>query len=157
MAASETPIYTVHLEIRLKTHSTARADLIKQLVHKHVSADQQLYVPGEISGWQSEPRLGQNVHRIMACETCKYSLVLSSTYVTCARKDASANSLLTFLPACPTNLVDVAKAELEIHVYQPMESEVADMTTGKGGDDVIAATVTDLPCVEWDNLWDRYD
>jgi hypothetical protein len=31
------------------------------------------------------------------------------------------------------------------------------MTTGRGGDDVIAATVTDLPCVEWDNLWDRCD
>jgi hypothetical protein len=68
---AEGPTYTVHLEVRLKTHSTARADLIKQLVHKHVSADQQLYVPGEISGWQSEPRLAQNVHRIMACETCK--------------------------------------------------------------------------------------
>ena len=38
-----------------------------------------------------------------------------------------------------------------------MEAEAADMTTGKGGDDVIAATVTDLPCIEWDNLWDRYD
>ena len=68
----ESPTYMVHLEVRLKTHSTARADLIKQLVHKHVSADQQLYVPGEITGWQSEPRLAQNVHRIMACETCKY-------------------------------------------------------------------------------------
>jgi len=54
-------------------------------------------------------------------------------------------------------LIDVARAELEIHVYQPMEAEAADMTTGKGGDDVIAATVTDLPCIEWDNLWDRYD
>lgn len=62
-----------------------------------------------------------------------------------------------FFLACPTTLVDVAKAELEIHVYQPMEAETADMTTGKGGDDVIAATVTDLPCIEWDNLWDRYD
>lgn len=75
---AERPPYTVHLEVRLKTHSTARADLIKQLVYKHVSADQQLYVPGEINGWQSEPRLAQNVHRITACETCKYSLVLSS-------------------------------------------------------------------------------
>lgn len=65
------PVYTVHLEVRLKIHSTARADLIKELVYKHVSADQQLYVPGELSGWQSQPRLAQNVHRIMACETCK--------------------------------------------------------------------------------------
>lgn len=60
-------------------------------------------------------------------------------------------------PACPTNLIDVAKAELEIHVYQPIETEAAEMTTGKDGDDVIAATVTDLPCIEWDILWDRYD
>jgi hypothetical protein len=89
--------YTVHLEVRLKTHSTARADLIKQLVHEHVSADQQLYVPSEITSWQSEPRLAQNVHRLMACETCKYPLLLSSEYVACTRKDASATSLLTFL------------------------------------------------------------
>ena len=94
---AETPTYTVHLEVRLKTHSTARVDLIKQLVHKHVSADQQLYVPGEISGWQSEPRLAQNVHRIIACETCKYYPSLSSEYVACTRKDASADPLLTFL------------------------------------------------------------
>lgn len=91
------PVYIVHLEVRLKTHSTARADLIKELVHKHVSADQQLYIPGEISGWQSEPRLAQNVHRIMACETCKSFLALSSVCVICARKDAFADSLLTLL------------------------------------------------------------
>ncbi len=91
------PVYIVHLEVRLKTHSTARADLIKELVHKHVSADQQLYIPGEISGWQSEPRLAQNVHRIMACETCKSFLDLSSVYVICARKDAFTDSMLTLL------------------------------------------------------------
>lgn len=91
------PVHIVHLEVRLKTHSTARADLIKELVHKHVSADQQLYIPGEISGWQSEPRLAQNVHRIMACETCESSLILSSVYVICARKDAFTDSLLTLL------------------------------------------------------------
>ena len=95
------PTYTVHLEVRLKTHSTARADLIKQLVHKHVSADQQLYVPGEISGWQSEPRLAQNVHRIMACETCKYYLALSSEHVACTRKDASADLLPPSLSSVP--------------------------------------------------------
>ena len=94
---AERPTYTVHLEVRLKMHSTARADLIKQLVHKHISADQQLYVPGEISGWQSEPRLAQNVHRIMACETCEYYLALSSDCAACTRKDASADPLLTFL------------------------------------------------------------
>ena len=91
------PVHIVHLEVRLKTHSTARADLIKELVHKHVSADQQLYVPGEISGWQSEPRLAQNVHRIMACETCKSFLVLSSIYVICARRNAFTDSMLTLL------------------------------------------------------------
>ena len=94
---SRDPVYIVHLEVRLNTHSTARADLIKELVHKHVSADQQLYVPGEISGWQSEPRLAQNVHRIMACETCESFLVLSSVYVIWARKDAFTASLLTLL------------------------------------------------------------
>lgn len=57
--------------------------------------------------------------------------------------------------ASPTNTVEMARACLEIHVYQPIVCEQDDLSTGNSKDDVTAATVTELPCIEWDTLWDR--
>jgi hypothetical protein len=65
-------LHTVHVEVRLKKRSTARVDFIKQLVLDHLSQDDTLFVPSEITGWESEARLEQNVDRIAACETCEY-------------------------------------------------------------------------------------
>jgi hypothetical protein len=64
-------LHTVHVEVRLKKRSTARVDFIKQLVLDHLSQDDTLFVPSDITGWESEARLEQNVDRIAACETCK--------------------------------------------------------------------------------------
>ena len=64
-------LHTVHVEVRLKKRSTARVDFIKQLVLDHLSQDDILFVPSDITGWESEARLEQNVDRIAACETCK--------------------------------------------------------------------------------------
>jgi hypothetical protein len=65
------------------------------------------------------------------------------------------NALL-FRIAFPGNTVEMARTSLEIHVYQPITCEQDDLSTGESKDDVIAATVTELPCIEWDSLWDRY-
>lgn len=51
--------------------------------------------------------------------------------------------------------MEMEKACLEIHVYQPVSCEQDDLSTGSSKDDVTAATVTELPCVEWDSLWNR--
>jgi hypothetical protein len=64
-------LHTVHVEVRLKKRSTARVDFIKQLVLDHLSQDDTLFVPSDITGWESEARLEQNVDRIAACETCE--------------------------------------------------------------------------------------
>jgi len=49
----------------------------------------------------------------------------------------------------------MVQAYLEIHVYQPIAYEQDDLATGNSKEDVTAATVTELPCIEWDTLWDR--
>lgn len=50
------------------------------------------------------------------------------------------------------------QAALKIHVYQPTESdEFEEFTSGKSdGEDVMAATVCELPCRAWEGLWERY-
>lgn len=68
--------HTVHVEVRLKKRSTARVDFIKQLVLDHLSQDDVLFVPSDITGWDSEPRLAENVERIAACETCESYRIL---------------------------------------------------------------------------------
>jgi hypothetical protein len=65
-------LHTVHVEVRLKKRSTARVDFIKQLVLDQLSQDDTLCVPSDITGWESEARLEQNIDRIAACETCEY-------------------------------------------------------------------------------------
>lgn len=121
----EDELYTVHVEVRLKQQSTARVDFIKDLVMEHLMQDDTIFVPSEITGWEMESRMEQNVQRITACET-----------------------------SSPTNTVKIENAHLEIHVYQPIACEQDDLSTGNTKDDVIAATVTELPCIEWDTLWD---
>ena len=69
--------HRVHVEVRLKRQSTARVDVIKQLVLDHLSQDDTLFVPSDITGWELEPRLQQNVDRIAACETCEYHRVFT--------------------------------------------------------------------------------
>jgi pachytene checkpoint protein 2 len=49
----------------------------------------------------------------------------------------------------------MSRACLEIHVYQSIVCDQGDLSTGDSKDDVTAATVTELPCIEWDTLWDR--
>ncbi|KAG8805490.1 hypothetical protein FRC17_005483, partial [Serendipita sp. 399] len=110
---------------RLKKRSTARVDYIKQLVLDYLSQDETLLVPSDVTGWESESRLVQNVERIAACDSSH-----------------------------PSNVVEIATAQLEIHVYQPIVFEQDDLSTGTTKDDVTAATVTELPCIEWDTLWD---
>lgn len=67
----EDVVYTVHVEVRLKRKSTARMDFIKQLVLEYISQDDKLFVPGDITGWEKDARLVENVERMAACESCK--------------------------------------------------------------------------------------
>lgn len=52
----------------------------------------------------------------------------------------------------------MGQADFAIHVYQPSDADIFEefATAGnKGdGDDVMAASVCELPCRSWDGLWD---
>lgn len=141
----EEAVHTVHVEVRLKRKSTARMDFIKRIVWEHLQGDETLFVPGEITGWERETRLGENVDRVVASETSpSFSMLLCP------------DDLMLVSVAATTNIVDISKANLEIHVYQAISCEPDELSTGNSADDVAAATVIELPCIEWDSLWDRY-
>jgi hypothetical protein len=49
------------------------------------------------------------------------------------------------------------KAALDIHVYQPNDSDIfEEYTNGKAdGEEVMTASVCELPSRGWEGLWDR--
>ncbi|KAG9014973.1 hypothetical protein FRB94_007045 [Tulasnella sp. JGI-2019a] len=122
------PIWVVHIEVRLKPTSSALVDVIRRHVKQHISSDETLLLPSIITGWEGQSLLYQNVELIRASE---------STY--------------------PHSSLPLDQAELDVHVYQPNDTDAFEefSTTGKGdGDDMMAASVCDLPCRSWDGLWD---
>ncbi|KAG8865286.1 hypothetical protein FRB96_000176 [Tulasnella sp. 330] len=121
-------VWVVHIEVRLKPTSSALVDLVRKHVKQHISSDETLLLPSIITGWEVQSLLYQNVELIRASES-----------------------------TCPHSSLPLDQAELEIHVYQPNDTDVFEefSTTGKGdGDDMMAASVCDLPCRSWDGLWD---
>jgi len=71
LGEEEDLIYTVHVEVQLKRKSTARIDFIKQLALDYLKLDDTLFMPSDITGWEKDSRLVENVERMAACETCK--------------------------------------------------------------------------------------
>lgn len=55
--------------MRLTTLSTSRFDTIKELVQEHISADSDLILPSEITGWEAVKTLADNVERIVISES----------------------------------------------------------------------------------------
>jgi len=61
--------------------------------------------------------------------------------------------------ASPDRTIPLDQAFLEIHVYQPSEAEAFEELATSGndnspGDDVMAASVCELPSKALDGLWD---
>ncbi|KAF8529271.1 P-loop containing nucleoside triphosphate hydrolase protein [Hysterangium stoloniferum] len=123
------PRWPIHIEVRVSFSSNVRFDIIRELVQQHISSDSHLILPSEITGWDSFKTLADNVERITASES-----------------------------ACPLDVLPISQAELLIHVYQPSEEGASEEMTGGGGDghgdEVIAASVCDLPSRSLDGLWD---
>lgn len=59
--------------------------------------------------------------------------------------------------ACPLNILLTSQAELFIHVYQPSEEgateEVASSSGDASGEDVMAASICELPSRNLEGLW----
>ncbi|KAF8511192.1 P-loop containing nucleoside triphosphate hydrolase protein [Gautieria morchelliformis] len=129
--APESPVrWPVHIEVRISATSNSRFDTIRELVRQHIYSDTHLILPSEITGWQSIKTLVDNVERIVTSEC-----------------------------SCPIDVLPMSQAELLIHVYQPSEDEAAEeMTSGFGsdapGEEVMAASVCDLPSRALEGLWE---
>ncbi|KAF7985201.1 hypothetical protein HWV62_7818 [Athelia sp. TMB] len=122
-------IWTVHVEVRLNTKTAVRADAVRHQVHTYLTSSfGRICLPSVIQGWEDLPILSTSVERITVSES-----------------------------ACPSSSLPIDEISLQIHVYQPSDSDPVEEFSngaGDGGDEVMAATTCDLPCIAWDGLWD---
>ncbi|KAG1874643.1 P-loop containing nucleoside triphosphate hydrolase protein [Suillus subalutaceus] len=124
-------IWTVHVEVRLSTKSRRRVDVIQSLVRDFITNNYDpIQLPSVLNGWEADPTLASSVDRIAVSES-----------------------------ACPSITLRLKEVSLEIHAYQPHETdaveEYANGTPGRDGEEnVLAASVCELPCKAWEGLWD---
>ena len=116
------------VEVCLKTRAATRFDTIRSLVHTYVTSFERIGLPSVISGWEDIPELSSSVDRIVACEIAGSSPTLTQDQML-----------------------------LQIHVYQPLESDsFEEFSAGSRNDedDTMATTVSELPNRNWNGLWD---
>ncbi|KAG1780209.1 P-loop containing nucleoside triphosphate hydrolase protein [Suillus placidus] len=124
-------IWTVHVEVRLSTKSRRRVDVIQGLVRDYITTNYDpITLPSVLGGWEADPTLASSVDRIAISES-----------------------------ACPSMTLRLKDVLLEIHAYQLHETdaveEYANGTPGRDGEEnVLAASVCELPCKAWEGLWD---
>jgi hypothetical protein len=116
------------VEVRLQPRAAARFDTIRKYVHAYLNTLEKIALPSKVQGWQDVPELASSVEQILICES-----------------------------RCPLNILSVPSALLQIHVYQPSDSDSFEEFSngaGDGEDDTMAATVCELPNRNWEGLWD---
>jgi hypothetical protein len=115
--------------VRLSSASTARFDTIRNAVHQYIlKSFETIALPSKLDGWEGVPVLASSVEQITACDS-----------------------------SSPTLYLPVAQASLQIHVYQPADGDsVEGFSAGPSGDgeEIMAASVCELPSRQWEGLWD---
>ncbi|KAI0691385.1 P-loop containing nucleoside triphosphate hydrolase protein [Cytidiella melzeri] len=122
--------WPVHIEVRVSQRATARFDTIRNSVHQYIlSSFSHIYLPSTLQGWEELPLLATSVDRIVASES-----------------------------PCPSTSLPIEQVILQIHVYQPSESdafeEIANGSSRGEGEEVMAASVCELPSLGWEGLWE---
>ncbi|KAF8742435.1 hypothetical protein AX14_004649 [Amanita brunnescens Koide BX004] len=122
--------WTVHIEVRLRPRAATRFDTIRSLVHSYLKTLERIGLPSTIDGWQDVPELATSVERIVASES-----------------------------SCPAQSLSPSEMALQIHVYQPSETDSFEEYANASGsrdddDDTMAASVCELPNRSWEGLWD---
>ncbi|KAI6034290.1 P-loop containing nucleoside triphosphate hydrolase protein [Pisolithus microcarpus] len=118
------------VEVRLAPKSRRRVDIIQNLVREFIqSSYERLSLPSVLRGWDVDSVLASSVERIAVAES-----------------------------SCPASSLPLDEVSLQVHAYQPSESdaveEYANGTGNDGADQVHAASVCELPCKSWEGLWD---
>ncbi|KZT72619.1 P-loop containing nucleoside triphosphate hydrolase protein [Daedalea quercina L-15889] len=129
-AANPPTIWPVHIEVRVAPTATSRFDTIRNAVHGFITTSlTHLYLPSVITGWEDVPLLASSVSRIAASES-----------------------------TCPSTSLPIERIALQIHVYQPSDADAfEELASGSGrgdGEEIMAASVCELPALAWEGLWE---
>lgn len=104
-------------------------DIIQDLVRDYITSTfERLSLPSVLTGWNVDPTLASSVERITVSES-----------------------------SCPSSSLPLNEISLHIHTYQPSENDTVQEyanNSGEGGEDVLAASVCELPCRSWEGLWE---
>ncbi|KIL00371.1 hypothetical protein PAXRUDRAFT_130019 [Paxillus rubicundulus Ve08.2h10] len=126
---NEPVIWTVHVEVRLSSKARRRMDIIQGLVRDYITSSyERLSLPSLLKGWDADSTLASSVERIAISES-----------------------------SCPSSSLPLSEISLQIHTYQPSENDTVEEYangSGDGGEDVLAASVCELPCRSWEGLWE---
>lgn len=123
-------IWPVHIEVRVSPSATSRFDTIRNAVHTYLTLSlSHIYLPSTIQGWEEVPLLAASVTHISAAES-----------------------------SCPSSSLPIEETALQIHVYQPSDADAfEELASGGGrgeGEEVMAASVCELPSLAWEGLWE---
>jgi pachytene checkpoint protein 2 len=57
---------------------------------------------------------------------------------------------------CPFPQIEPSQAVFQLHVYLPQQAQGQEdlMTEGHGDEAVVSGSITELPCTQWEGLWD---
>lgn len=116
------------MEVRLKSRSTSRFETIRTHVQAWITSFDRINLSSSLDGWEDVPELAASVEQIVTSES-----------------------------ACPSQSLSVDEMALQIHVYQPCESDAFEEfsnSTNEDDDETMAATVRELPNRSWEGLWD---
>ena len=113
----------------MKQNATARFDTIRNSVNQYIRTSfSHIYLPSVLQGWEDVSLLANSVERIAASES-----------------------------SCPSTSLPIEQVALQIHIYQPTDSDAFDeLATGSRGEgeEVMAASVCELPSLNWEGLWE---
>jgi pachytene checkpoint protein 2 len=103
---------------------------IRNRVYTWINSFDRLNLSSTLNGWEDVPELASSVERISTSES-----------------------------ACPSQSLPIHEMALQIHVYQPSDSdsfeEFSNSTGARDDDDeTMAASVCELPNRNWEGLWD---
>lgn len=114
----------------MKARASSRFETIRNLVRSYVTSFERLALPSTLDGWEDVAELAAAVEKIVICEC-----------------------------PCPTTTLALEEMKLQIHVYQPSDSDAFEEFSNSAGsrdesDDTMAATVCELPNRSCEGLWE---
>ncbi|KAJ7699889.1 P-loop containing nucleoside triphosphate hydrolase protein [Mycena rosella] len=122
--------WTVHIEVRLQPRATARFETIRGRIFDWVHSFDRINLSSTLEGWEDIPELASSVERVVVSES-----------------------------SCPSHSLHISEMSLQIHVYQPADTDSFEEFTNSTGtreddDETMAASVCELPNRGWEGLWD---